>query len=80
MESVGGLVMFGRKWWGKVAERMTKTAAGALITLIGSDQVGWMNLDWADIGRTAAIMTLLSFLGAILTTNMGPDGQDPSAV
>ena len=72
--------MFSKKWWGKTFERMIKTAAGALITLIGSDAAGWLKLDWGDILHSTAIMTLLSFLGAIITTNMGPDNQDPSAV
>jgi hypothetical protein len=72
--------MFSKKWWGKTFERMIKTAAGALITLIGTDAAGWLKLDWGDILHATSIMTLLSFLGAILTTNMGPDNQDPSAV
>jgi len=72
--------MFSKKWWGKTFERMVKTAAGALITLIGTDQLGWASLDWEFIGRTTGILTLLSFLAAILTTNMGPDKDDPSAV
>lgn len=73
-------MMFSKKWWGKTFERMIKTAAGALITLIGTDQLGWASLDWLFIGRSTGIMVLLSLLGAILTTNMGPDNQDPSAV
>lgn len=72
--------MFSKKWWGKTFERMVKTAAGALITLIGSDAAGWLKLNWGDILQSTAIMTLLSFLAAIVTTNMGPDPQDPSAV
>lgn len=72
--------MFSKKWWGKTFERMIKTAAGALITLIGTDQAGWITMNWLDIAHTSAILTLLSFLGAIVTTNMGPDPNDPSAV
>ena len=72
--------MFSKIWWGKTLERMVKTAAGALITLIGTDAAGWLKLDWGDILHASAIMTLLSFLGAIATTNMGPDPNDPSAV
>lgn len=72
--------MFSKIWWGKTLERMIKTASGALITLIGTDQVGWIKMDWLDIVHTSAILTLLSFLGAIVTTNMGPDPNDPSAV
>lgn len=73
-------MMFSKKWWSKTLERMIKTAAGALITFIGTDVMGFKDLDWGFIGYTTAILTLLSFLGAILTTNMGPDSSDPSAV
>jgi hypothetical protein len=72
--------MFSKKWWSKTAERMAKTAAGALITLIGTDVLKFKDLQWDFILYTSAVLTLLSFLGAILTTNMGPDPQDPSAV
>jgi hypothetical protein len=72
--------MFSRKWWGKTFERMVKTAAGALITFIGTDVLKFKDLQWDFILYTSAVLTLLSFLGAILTTNMGPDSQDPSAV
>ena len=72
--------MFSKKWWGKVAERMVKTAAGALITFIGTDILGFKNLDWGFIWYTTGVLTLISFAGAIVTTNMGPDSDDPSAV
>jgi hypothetical protein len=72
--------MFSEKWWSKVAERMTKTAAGALITLIGTDMLKFKDLQWDFILYTSGVLTLLSFLGAILTTNIGPDPDDPSAV
>ncbi len=72
--------MFSKKWWHKTLERMAKTAAGSLITLVGTDVTGFRDLDWGFIAYAAAVMTLLSLAGAILTTNMGPDPDDPSAV
>jgi len=72
--------MFSKKWWKKTAERMIKSASYSLITLIGTDQLGFKELDWGFIWYTSAVVTLLSFLGAIVTTNMGPDPDDPSAV
>lgn len=72
--------MFSKKWWGKTLERMVKTAAGALITFIGTDVLKFKDLQWDFILYTTGVLTLLSFLAAILTTNMGPDDQDPSAV
>jgi hypothetical protein len=72
--------MFSKKWWSKTFERMIKTAAGALITFIGTDVLKFKDLQWDFILYTSGVLTLLSFLGAIVTTNMGPDNQDPSAV
>ena len=72
--------MFSKKWWSKVAERMAKTAAYSLITLIGTDVLKFQELKWDFILYISGVLTLLSFLGAIATTNMGPDPQDPSAV
>lgn len=72
--------MFTKRWWGKALERMAKTAAQALIALLGTDALGWAHLDYVFIGRTATIMTLLSFLSSIATTKAGPDPEDPSAV
>lgn len=72
--------MFSKKWWGKTLERMVKTAAGALITFIGTDVLKFKDLQWDFILYSTGVLTLLSFLAAILTTNMGPDKQDPSAI
>lgn len=72
--------MFSKKWWGKTLERMIKTAAGALITFIGTDVLKFKDLQWDFILYSTGVLTLLSFLAAILTTNMGPDKQDPSAI
>lgn len=72
--------MFSKKWWQKTLERMARATSYTLITLIGTNQLGWAELDWQFIVRTGGIVALLSFLGAILATNMGPDPHDPGIV
>ena len=72
--------MFTKKWWGKTVDRVAKTAAYCLITFVGTDQLGFKSLDWGFIWYTTAVMMLLSFAGAILTTNVGPDHDDPSVL
>lgn len=71
--------MFSKKWWQKTAERMVKTAAQALIGFIGADQV-LTQVDWHTAWPIIATMTALSLLSSILTTNMGEDPKDPSAI
>lgn len=72
--------MFSKKWWHKTLERMVKTAAGSLITLIPTDMLKLKDLGWDFIVYVTAVLTLLSFCAAVVTTNMGPDKDDPSAV
>lgn len=71
--------MFSRKWWRSTLERMAKTAAQAFIALVGTDWLGFKDLDWPWIGLVVVIMTALSFASSIITTNMGSDRNDPSA-
>lgn len=72
--------MFSRKWWGKTLDRMVRIGSYSLITLTGTDQVGWATLDWTFIIRTTAMLMALSFCGSIITTPIGPDDDDPSTV
>lgn len=61
-------------WKGSV-ERAIRTAAQTAIALIGTDQVGILNLDWAQIGSVTATATLLSLLMSIAG---GGTGSGPS--
>lgn len=63
------------KFWAATAERAVKTAAQSVITLIGADQVGILDLDWPQIGGVTATMTLISVLTSIAS---GTGGQGPS--
>lgn len=57
--------MFTKKFWRATAGRVARTVAQGLIALIGSDAMGWANLDWKFIGLAAGIMGLLSVLNSI---------------
>lgn len=72
--------MFSKIWWGKTLERMVRATSYTLITLIGTDQVGWANLDPIFIARSAGFVALLSFLGSIVATNMGSNHSDPGVL
>jgi hypothetical protein len=72
--------MFAKQWWKEVTERMIKTGAQALITLIGTDVTGIKHLDYTFITQTTVLMMILSLLTSIVTTKMGTDKQSPSAV
>lgn len=65
-------------WW-KVADRAGRTVAQAAVTLIGADQMGWLNLDWIGIGKMSAIAGLLSVLTSIVTSGIGRK-DDPGFV
>ena len=62
-------------FWAATAERAVKTAAQSAITLIGSDQIGILDLDWSQIGGVTATMTLISILTSIAS---GTGGAGPS--
>ena len=64
-----------REFWASTAERAVRTAAQTAIALIGTDQVGLLNLDWAQIASVVATATILSILTSIAgdtATKNGP--------
>lgn len=63
------------QFWKGAVERAIRTAAQTVIALIGTDQVGILDLDWAQIGSVAATATLLSVLMSIAG---GGAGSGPS--
>lgn len=62
-------------FWKGSLERAIRTAAQTAIALIGTDQVGILNLDWEQIGSVTATATLLSLLMSIAG---GGAGSGPS--
>lgn len=56
---------------------MARVGAYTLTALIGSDATGLATLNWIFIAQSTGLVVLLSFLGSIVTTNMGADKADP---
>ena len=61
-------------FWTATVERAIKTAAQSLITLIGTDAVGILAIDWAQILSVTATMTLLSVLTSVASGPIGEPG------
>ena len=62
------------EFWAATGERAVKTAAQTGIALIGTDQVGILNLDWAQIGSVTATAVILSILTSIVGDTAGKNG------
>lgn len=65
-------VFIERAFWSSLAERAIKTAAQTAVALIGTDAVGILSLDWAQIGGVSATATVVSILTSIGSTATGP--------
>lgn len=63
-----------KTFWTATAERAIKTAAQSLITLIGTEAVGILALDWGQIISVTATMTLLSVLTSVASGPIGEPG------
>ncbi|MGO3021968.1 MAG: holin [Brevibacterium sp.] len=64
-----------REFWASTAERAVRTAAQTAIALIGTDQIGILNLDWGQIISVVATATILSLLTSVAgdtATKNGP--------
>jgi hypothetical protein len=61
---------YSKKWWLKwlsaAGIRAIKTFAQAMITLIGSDYISIVDLNWVSILGISATMALLSLLTSIV--------------
>lgn len=53
------------EWWKKAGVRAIKTMAQGAITLIGSDKVNIVSLNWGAIIGICATMGLLSILSSV---------------
>jgi hypothetical protein len=75
-----GGIMLDPRFWLASGERAIKTLAQTLVALIGTNAVGVMDLDWAQILGVAATATVLSILTSVasngLGTNVGPSLTD----
>lgn len=63
------------RFWAATAERAVKTAAQTAIALIGTDQIGVLDLDWGQIGSVTGTAVVLSILTSIAS---GTGGAGPS--
>lgn len=72
--------MLDSRFWIASAERAVKTLAQTLVALIGTNAVGVMDLDWAQMLGVSATATILSVLTSIasngLGSNVGPSLTD----
>lgn len=69
--------MFSKNWWKSTLDRAVKTAAQTFIVALGTDQLGWLALNWGQIGVFVGISTLLSFATSIASTPFGVNPNDP---
>lgn len=68
--------MFTRAFWAATTERAISTVAQTSVTLIGSELVGFTDLDWVQIASVSGVAGLLSVLKAIAA---GRTDGNPSA-
>lgn len=71
-----------KEFWKGAFERAIRTAAQTAIALIGTDQVGVLALDWAQIGSVVATATILSLLMSVAGggTGSGPSFTDAETI
>ncbi|PWG08789.1 holin [Streptomyces sp. V2] len=55
-------------FWTATLERMIRTFAQAVLALIGSDQLGVLDVDWAQALSVGALAAILALLTAIATS------------
>lgn len=68
--------MFTRAFWAAATERAISTVAQTSVTLIGSELVGFTDLDWVQIASVSGVAGLLSVLKAVAA---GHGDGNPSA-
>lgn len=57
--------MFTLAFWLGASERAVSTAAQTLLALVGTDALGWLALDWSQIGVASAIAGGLSVVKSL---------------
>lgn len=66
--------LFTGSFWLDALERAIKTAAQAILGLIGSNVVEVTSLDWKEIGIATGFTTGLSVLTSIVSSGIGEPG------
>lgn len=57
--------MFTKAFWKGATERAISTGAQTAIALAGTDALGWLALEWAQIGAASGIAAGLSVLKSL---------------
>jgi hypothetical protein len=71
--------MFTQYFWKATSERAAKSFAQSLLALLSAQQLGLFDVDWVTTVSTAGMVTLLSVLTSLASSQVG-NAQDPSAL
>jgi Putative lactococcus lactis phage r1t holin len=71
--------MFTQYFWKATFERAVKSFAQSLLALLSAQQIGLLDVRWATTLSTAGMVTLLSVLTSLASSQVG-NAQDPSAL
>ena len=71
--------MFTQYFWKATFERAVKSFAQSLLALLSAQQLGLFDVDWLTTVSTAGMVTLLSVLTSLASSQVG-NAQDPSAL
>jgi hypothetical protein len=66
-------------FWRAVTERALKSAAQAVVLVVGASQFDWLNANWSSIGVSALAAAALSVLTSIASIPYGANGT-PSMI
>ena len=62
--------MWNKAFWLAIGERAIKTFAQVAVVLIGTDSVGFTDLDWARIASIAGVSAVASILSSVATAGI----------
>ena len=63
-----------RAFWTAALERAIKTLAQTAVALVSVDGLGFLDVDWAQIGSVAGLAAVVSILTSIASDRIGPVG------
>ena len=72
-------MMFTNDFWRSTGERAVRTAAQALLALVGTSVTGVLDVDWIQALSVAGLATLLSVLMSLVGSDVSDKGT-PSFV
>lgn len=61
--------MFSLVFWKATLERSVSTGAQTLLALAGTDALGWLALEWGQIGSASGIAAALSVVKSLALTS-----------